>query len=93
MLKGNIEKYLCYKKYPKGQKKHIYTTNIVENINSRFELLRVNAGGYFHNVKTAEISIYVIVNRIKQGKWKKPLSISRSIVYELRQIFNSRFAE
>ena len=45
MLKGNIEKYLCYKKYPEGLQKHIYTTNIVENINSRFEVLRVNAGG------------------------------------------------
>ena len=58
-----------------------------------FELLRVKAVGYFQSVKTAEISIYVVVNRIKQGKWKKPLTVSRSIVYELRQIFNSRFAE
>ena len=30
MLKGNIEKYLCYKKYPEGLQKHIYRTNIME---------------------------------------------------------------
>ena len=58
-----------------------------------FEVSRVKAGGYFQNIKTIEISIYVIINRIKQGKRKNPLSVSRSIVYELRQIFNSRFLE
>ncbi|WP_204365487.1 hypothetical protein [Thermodesulfovibrio thiophilus] len=33
----------------------------------------VNHGGYFQSVKTAEISIYVIVNRITLGIWRKPL--------------------
>ncbi|WP_028845656.1 transposase, partial [Thermodesulfovibrio thiophilus] len=93
MLKTNKERYLSYKKYPEAIRKHIYTTNIVENINSKLEGLRVNHGGYFQSVKTAEISIYVIVNRIIQGRWKKPLTVSKEVLYEIRQIFNSRFTE
>jgi len=93
MLKTNKERYLSYKKYPEAIRKHIYTTNIVENINSKLEGLRVNHGGYFQSVKTAEISIYVIVNRIIQGRWRKPLTVSKEVLYEIRQIFNSRFTE
>jgi len=55
--------------------------------------LRVNHGGYFQSLKTAEISIYVIVNRIIQGRWKKPLTVSKEVLYEIRQIFNARFTE
>ncbi len=44
------------------------------------------------SVKTEDLSIYVIVNRIKQDKWKMQLGVSTNIFYELRQIFNSRFA-
>jgi len=53
----------------------------------------VNHGGYFQSVKTAEISIYVIVNRITLGIWRKPLTVSKEVLYEIRQILNSRFRE
>ena len=53
----------------------------------------VNHGGYFQSVKTAGISIYVIVNRIIQGRWRKPLTVSKEVLYEIRQILNSRFRE
>jgi len=36
-LKNNKERYLSYKKYPESVRKYIYTTNVVENINSRIE--------------------------------------------------------
>ena len=56
-------------------RKYIYTTNVVENINSRIELIRANTGGYFQSVKTAEVEIYVTVNRIEKNKWKEPLPL------------------
>ncbi|WP_353735840.1 transposase, partial [Thermodesulfobacterium sp.] len=31
------EHYFVYKKYPEGVRRYIYTTNVVENINSRIE--------------------------------------------------------
>ena len=49
-IKGLLNKkdnYFNYKKYPEQVRKYIYTTNVVENINSRIELIRANTGGYF----------------------------------------------
>ncbi|MFN3739536.1 MAG: IS256 family transposase [Thermodesulfovibrionales bacterium] len=85
------EQYFNYLKYPEAVRKHLYTTNIVENINSRIELVRQNTGGYFQSVRTAEVSIYVTVSRIEKNKWKKPLPLVKATLYELRQMFNSRF--
>lgn len=79
------------KNCPEAVRKHIYTTNIVENINSRIELVRMNTGGYFQSVKTAEVAIYVTLNRIEQTKWKNPMPLVKSALYDLRQMFNAKF--
>ena len=47
MLQSKKELYFTYLQYPEQIRKHIYTTNIVENLNSRLENTRVNNGGYF----------------------------------------------
>jgi putative transposase len=41
------ENYLAFLKYPEEIRRHIYTTNIVESINSGIELMRLKHGGYF----------------------------------------------
>ena len=46
-LLNKKDNYFNYKKYPEEVRKYIYTTNVVENINSRIELIRANTGGYF----------------------------------------------
>ncbi|GAB6183080.1 IS256 family transposase [Thermodesulfovibrio hydrogeniphilus] len=92
MLNSKKENYFCYKKYPEEIRKHIYTTNAVENINSRLEVLRVNSGGYFQSEKTASVAIYVIVDKIRKGRWSKPMAVSRGVLYELQQMFQMRFA-
>jgi len=79
------------KKYPESVRKYIYTTNGVENINSRIELIRANTGGYFQSVKTAEVAIYVTVSRIEKNKWKEPLPLVKSALYELKQMFVKKF--
>jgi len=95
-IKGLLNKkdnYFNYKKYPEQVRKYIYTTNVVENINSRIELIRANTGGYFQSIKTAEVAIYVTVSRIEKNKWKEPLPLVKSALYELKQIFVKKFYE
>ena len=81
------------KKYPEQVRKYIYTTNVVENINSRIQLIRANTGGYFQSINTAEVAIYVTVSRIENNKWKEPLPLVKSALYELKQIFVKKFYE
>ncbi|GAB6182836.1 hypothetical protein [Thermodesulfovibrio hydrogeniphilus] len=38
-----------------------------------------------------EINIMLQIDRLKQGKWKNPLSVIKSKAYELLQLFNMRF--
>lgn len=83
--------YFNFIKYPEEIRKHIYTTNSVENLNSRLEHLRINSGGYFQSTKTAEVSIYVIINKLIKGKWRKPLPAFIACQYEINQMFNLRF--
>lgn len=90
-LTSKKEQYFQYIKYPEPVRKHIYTTNIVENINSRLELVRANTGGYFQSMRTAEIAIYVTISRIEKQRWQKPMPLVKSAIYELRQMFIAKF--
>lgn len=83
--------YFSFIKYPEPLRKHIYTTNIVENLHSRIELIRINSGGHFQSTKTAEISIFLTVENLKKGKWFKPLPAFREALYEINQLFATRF--
>jgi transposase-like protein len=85
------ERYWTYLKFPSGVRKHIYTTNAIENFNSRLEVLRIENGGYFQSIKTAEVSIYVLINRLKSGKWSKPMLYFKNCEYEIIQLFNKIF--
>ena len=49
VLHTSSEVYLCFLKYPENLRKHIYTTNPVESINSMIERARINLGGYFQS--------------------------------------------
>ncbi len=68
MLLAKKENYFQYMKYPEEVRVHIKTTNVVENFNSRLEVLRVDSGGYFQNIKTAEIAIFIIADKLQNGK-------------------------
>ena len=92
-LSDKKELYLSFLKYPEPVRRHIYTTNIVENLNSRLEMLRLNCGGYFQSIKTTEVAIFVTIDRISKGKWKKPMPAVKEVTYELRQMFNSKFLQ
>ena len=57
------------------------------------ELKRIKRGGYFQSIKTAEVAIYVTVSSIKKNKWKETLTLVKSALYELKQIFVKKFYE
>lgn len=85
-------RYLAFLKYPEPTQKHIYTTNIVENINSRLEVLRVNLGGYFQSSKTLNMAVQVLIEKLHAQRWRKPLPHLVEAEYEILQMFRQRFA-
>lgn len=85
------ELYFNFLNYPKAIRKHIYTTNIVENFNSRIEVKRINSGGHFQSEKIVDIAIYLIANNLNQNRWKKAIPAFKEVEYEINQLFNLKF--
>ena len=85
------ELYFNFLDYPKTIRKHIYTTNIIENFNSRIEVKRINSGGYFQSKKVVDIAIYLIANNLIQNRWKKSVPAFIEAEYEINQLFNLKF--
>jgi transposase-like protein len=69
-IQFNKERYLCFLKYPESLRKHIYTTNPVESVNSTIEKVRINLGGYFQSVNILEINLLIQRDNLKNRKWK-----------------------
>lgn len=90
-LLKNKERYFAFLKYPEKARKNIYTTNAVENINSRLEVIRYNNGGYFQSTQTMVIAAYVLFQNITNSKWKKSVFAFKEVEYEITQMFNARF--
>jgi transposase-like protein len=90
-VNGKIEKYLCFLKYPEEIKKHIYTTNGVESLNSLLKKIRARLGGYFQSIAILEINILLQIENLKENKWKKGIPAFKAKAYEINQIFNLKF--
>ena len=91
-IQSNKERYLCFLKYPENLRKHIYTTNPVESVNSMIEKVRINLGGYFQSVDILEINLLIQRDNLKNGKWKKPIPAFKGVSYEILQLFNKKFS-
>jgi len=61
-------------KYPEELRKHIYTTNAVESVNSMIEKIRVNSGGYFQTACILEVNIYLQEENLRHTKWKNEVT-------------------
>jgi transposase-like protein len=61
-IQSNKERYLCFLKYPKSLRKHIYTANPVESVNSMIEKVRIDY------VNILEINLLIQRNNLKNGK-------------------------
>jgi len=71
ILMEKAEHYMAFIKYPESLRKHVYTTNSVESINSLVEKIRIRSGGYFNSVEVLEINIYLQRENLRRTKWKK----------------------
>lgn len=92
-LLAKKELYFNFIDFPEPIRKHIYTTNIVENFNSRIEVKRINSGGHFQSMKIVDIAIYIIGNNLHQNRWKNPIPAFKECEYEINQLFNLTFAK
>lgn len=84
------KRYFQFLKYFDDIQKHIHTTNTVENLHSKFEIIRLNGGGYFQSLKTAEIALSIAINTTTANKWSKPLNDFITCRYEILQLFNTK---
>ena len=91
-LKRRAELYVTFVKYPKEIRKHIYTTNAVESLNSLLEKIRIRLGGYFQSVEILECNLYLQISQLKETKWKNGIPTLKAHQYLLRQAMSIKFA-
>ncbi|WP_101494158.1 IS256 family transposase [Fervidobacterium thailandense] len=83
-----IEQYTAFLNFPKPVRKHLYTTNVVESVNSLVEKIRISQGGYFNSIEVLELNIYLRRQNLKQTKWKNSVPRIAGEAYEVLQIYN-----
>jgi transposase-like protein len=56
-IQSKVTYYVCFLKNPEEIRRYLYTTNAVENFNSRIEQIRSRLGGYFQSIEILEINL------------------------------------
>lgn len=77
--------------YPEEVRKHIYTTNPVESVNSGIELMRLELGGYFPSLDCLEINLFIQIVNLQDRWWQRPVPTVLGCSYKLRQLFTPRY--
>jgi len=57
--KNNVSPFI---KYPPELRRHVYTNNIVEGINSAIDKIRIKLRGYFLSMRILEINLAIQFN-------------------------------
>ena len=84
-LKRKEDEYIAFVKWPEEVRKYIYTTNIVESINSGIELMRQDMGGYFQSEKVLEVNLFVQLTNLNDRWMRKPVAVLRGNAYRIQQ--------
>lgn len=90
-LRGRANNYLAFLDYPSEVRRHIYTTNAVESINSGLEYIRHELGGYFPSKESFDVNYFVQIVNLNDSWMKTPNPVINSRSYELRQLLTMRF--
>jgi transposase-like protein len=85
------DSYLTFMNFSENIRKFIYTTNVVECLNSRIEAIRQKLGAYFQSLNTLETNYFLQIERFHNDKWPLPAPLLASNVYEILQAFNLIF--
>jgi transposase-like protein len=86
-LRKNGSHYLVFTKFPESVRKHIYTSNLPEGINSAIEKKRKEVAGYFRSEDHFKAIFVVLAKHLHNGKWSRPHVYLKANDYELRQMF------
>ena len=86
-LERKRENYLAFLEYPQEVRKHIYSTNAVESINSGLERMVTELGGYFPSERSLEVNVFIQISNLQDRWWRKPMPTVRAVSYELGQKF------
>lgn len=81
------DNYLAFLEYLQEVRKHIYSTNAVESINSGLERMITELGGYFPSQRSLEVNVFVQISNLQDRWWRRPMPTVRAVSYELQQIF------
>lgn len=90
-LRGKIDNYIAFLKYPRGIRGHLYTTNPVEGLNAGIDLMRLELGGYFPSRQCVEVNLFIQAVNLEDRWLRKPMPKVASCVYEIRQLFQLRY--
>jgi len=83
--------YLTFLIFPDETRKHFYTTNAVESINSGVERMKNDLGGYFASQRSLEVNLFIQFANLHDLWSRKPIPAIKSNIYELNQIFNLKY--
>lgn len=78
-------------KYQKEIRKKVYTTNIVESINSRLEYMRIEHMGYFASQEMLNANLFIQYSNLHHRWLRKADTRIVSVLYKIRQLFALRF--
>ncbi len=90
-LEKRKDNYLAFTSYPEEIRKYIYTTNVVESINSGLELMRLELGGYFPSIKSLEVNLFVQLSNLNDRWMRKPIPMIQANLYRIIQLMNIKF--
>lgn len=86
-LRKNAAHYLVFTRFPELVRKHIYTSNLPEGINSAIEKKRKDVAGYFRSEEHFKTNFVVLAKHLHDNEWSKPQINLKAKDYEFRQIF------
>jgi putative transposase len=90
-IRKKRDHYLAFLNYPDSIRRSLSTTNIVEAVNGQLEIMRRNAGGYFHSEETLQLKLGMVITQLESGRWRRTASSVQNALDHFNLIFQARF--
>lgn len=90
-IRKKRDHYLAFLNYPDAIRRSLSTTNLVEAVNGQLEIMRRNAGGYFHSDETLQLKLAMAIDQLESGRWRRPASSVQAALDHFNLIFQNRF--
>lgn len=90
-IRKKRDHYLAFLNYPDSIRRSLSTTNVVEAVNGRLEIMRRNSGGYFHSEDTLKLKLGLAVSQLETGRWRRVAASVQTALDQFNAIFQARF--